>query len=248
MQQIPPDPQPRSLTQLAEADVWIFDLDNTLYPASCNLFSQVEKNMTRFIIELLDIEHQAAHDIQKKYFREHGTTMRGLMHHHDVEPSDFLDFVHDVDLTNVPTDPVLDSHLSQLPGRKLIFTNGSTSHAENITRHLGVDHHFDDIFDIVASDFIPKPARSVYDSLVTRFDVKPSSAVMVEDMARNLQPAADMGMSTVWVRTETAWGIEGSDESYVHHTADNLTDWLGEVVTHVAQKTTETDATSAALT
>ncbi len=224
---------PRPLAHLANADVWIFDLDNTLYPASCNLFSQVERNMTRFIIDLLEVEHQVAHDIQKKYFREHGTTMRGLMHHHDVEPGVFLDFVHDVDLADVPEDPVLDAHLSRLPGRKLIFTNGSVSHAENITRHLGIDHHFDDIFDIVASEFIPKPDPGVYVSLIRKFSVEPGSSVMVEDMARNLRPAAEMGMSTVWVRTETAWGIEGSDEDYVHHVVDDLTDWLGDVVTHI---------------
>lgn len=242
MQHETPSSSRHPLAQLANADVWIFDLDNTLYPASCNLFSQVEKNMTRFIIEFLDVEHQTAYDIQKKYFREHGTTMRGLMHHHDVEPDEFLDFVHDVDLSNIPSDPVLDAHLTRLPGRKLIFTNGSTGHAENITRHLGVDHHFDDIFDIVASDFIPKPAPSVYETLVTKFGVEPSSAVMVEDMARNLEPAANMGMSTVWVRTETAWGVEGSEENYVHHVAEDLTSWLGDVVTHIAPQEPDSDS------
>ncbi len=222
------------LAELAHAEVWIFDLDNTLYPASCDLFSQVERNMTQFIIDFLSVERQVAYDIQKKYFREHGTTMRGLMHHHDVEPAHFLDFVHDIDLSVVPNDPVLDEHLARLPGRKLIFTNGSVSHAENITRHLGVDHHFDDIFDIVASDFVPKPDPDVYASLVKKFDIRPSSSVMVEDMAKNLRPAADLGMKTVWVRTETSWGIEGSDEDYVHHVAEDLTSWLGGVVRHLA--------------
>ena len=225
--------RPQPLSYLANAAVWIFDLDNTLYPASCNLFSQVERNMTRFIIELLEVEHDVAHGIQKKYFREHGTTMRGLMHHHGVEPDAFLDFVHDIDLSDVPDDPVLDAHLSRLPGRKLIFTNGSTDHAENITRHLGVDHHFDAVFDIVASDFVPKPDPGVYETLVRKFDVEPATSVMVEDMARNLRPAAEMGMSTVWVRTDTTWGIEGSDEDYVHHVADDLTSWLGDVVAHL---------------
>jgi len=223
----------RQITDLTRAEVWIFDLDNTLYPASCNLFPQVERKMTQFIVELLDIEHEVAHGIQKKYFREHGTTMRGLMHHHDVAPGDFLDYVHDVDLSGVPDDPVLDAHLSRLPGRKLIFTNGSTSHAERITRHLGVDHHFDDIFDIEASGYIPKPDPGVYATLIEKFDVQPSSSVMVEDMARNLQPAAELGMSTVWVRTDTTWGIEGSDQDYVHHVANDLTSWLGGVVAHL---------------
>ncbi len=222
------------LSHLANAAVWIFDLDNTLYPASCNLFSQVERNMTQFIIDLLEVEHDVAHGLQKKYFREHGTTMRGLMHHHGVEPAAFLDFVHDIDLSDVPDDPILDAHLSCLPGRKLIFTNGSIDHAKRITRHLGVDHHFDDIFDIVASDFIPKPDPAVYVSLIKKFGVEPASSVMVEDMARNLRPAAELGMSTVWVRTDTTWGIEGSNEDYVHHIADDLTNWLGGVVEHIA--------------
>lgn len=190
--------------------------------------------MTQFIIDLLEVEHDVAHGLQKKYFREHGTTMRGLMHHHGVEPAAFLDFVHDIDLSDVPDDPILDAHLSCLPGRKLIFTNGSIDHAKRITRHLGVDHHFDDIFDIVASDFIPKPDPAVYVSLIKKFGVEPASSVMVEDMARNLRPAAELGMSTVWVRTDTTWGIEGSNEDYVHHIADDLTNWLGGVVEHIA--------------
>ncbi len=187
--------------------------------------------MTRFITELLEIEHDEAYGIQKTYFREHGTTMSGLMKHHNVNPHDFLDYVHDIDLTDVPKDPTLDSLLTQLPGRKLIFTNGSTGHAANVTRHLGIDHHFEDVFDIVASDFVPKPAPSVYQTLVERFSIDPKSTVMVEDMAKNLRPAADIGMTTVWVRTDTTWGQDGFDDSFIHHVVDNLTHWLATVAT-----------------
>jgi len=207
----------------------VFDLDNTLYPSSCRLFDQVEKNMTRFIELLLKCERDEAYSVQKTYFREHGTTMAGLMHHHGVEPHDFMDFVHDIDLSGVPTDPDLDTALNRLPGQKIIFTNGSVNHAENITAHLGIRHHFDHVFDIVAANFVPKPARSVYDLLAERHDINPATSVMVEDMAINLKPAAEMGMTTVWVRTENEWGTKGSDGDHIHHVVDDLTGWLTQI-------------------
>ena len=218
-----------AFSALKLTETWIFDLDNTLYPASCRLFDQVEKNMTRFIQQLLDCERDEAYEVQKTYFREHGTTMSGLMQNHGVMPNEFLDFVHDIDLSEVPVDPVLDRALSRLPGRKFIFTNGSTNHADNITQHLGIRHHFEDVFDIVAANFVPKPARSVYDQLAERHGINPATSVMVEDMAINLRPAAEMGMTTVWVRTQSPWGIKDSDGDHIHHIVDDLADWLRKV-------------------
>ena len=221
---------PSGLSDLKQAETWIFDLDNTLYPSECRLFDQVKKNMTQFIQDLLDLERDDAYAVQKTYFREHGTTMAGLMHHHHVVPDDFMKFVHNIDLSGVPVDPKLDTALGQLPGRKLIFTNGSTGHADNVAGHLGIRHHFDDVFDIAAANYVPKPARSVYDQLAERHGINPATTVMVEDMAINLRPAADMGMTTVWVRTENAWGNNDSDGDHIHHTVDDLADWLGQVV------------------
>ncbi len=218
------------ISDLQNAETWIFDLDNTLYPASCRLFDQVEKNMTRFIQQLLDCEREEAYSVQKTYFQEHGTTMSGLMKNHGVAPKEFLDFVHKIDLSGVPVDPAIDLALSRLQGRKLIFTNGSTDHADNVTGHLGIRHHFDDVFDIVAANFIPKPARSVYDQLAELHGINPATTVMVEDMAINLEPAAAMGMTTVWVRTDSSWGTKGADGDHIHHIVDDLADWLGRIV------------------
>lgn len=217
---------------LAEEEIkriktWVFDLDNTLYPASSRLFDQIDKNITRYIMQQLDLDWDAAYKIQKSYFREHGTSMRGMMTHHGTDPVDFLEAVHEIDLSAIPANLDLSDALERLPGRKVIFTNGSTDHANNVTRHLGIDHHFDATFDIVDSAYTPKPDLGVYNKMITDLDIDPKSAIMFEDMARNLKPAADMGMTTVWVRTDVHWGIEGSDGDHIDHVVDDLAGWLG---------------------
>lgn len=215
---------------LAAAETWIFDLDNTLYPAACGLFSQVEQNMTSYIMDRLSLARDDAYTVQKTYFREHGTTMRGLMHHHGIDPADFLSFVHDIDLSPIPHNRTLGELLGKLGGRKLIFTNGSTGHAENITRHMGIDDHFDGVFDIVAADYVPKPETSVYEKMVAAHEIDPAKTVMVEDMAVNLAPAAAMGMTTVWIETETAWGRKNAEADFVHHRAPDINTFLRRIV------------------
>ena len=222
--------EPYTFDQLHQAEFWIFDLDNTLYPAHCELFTQVEKNMTQYVMEQLKLERDDAFSLQKKYFRNHGTTMNGLMIHHDIDPNHYLDYVHQIDLSGVPKNPILDEMLAKLPGKKLIFTNGSTGHANNITRHLGIDHHFEGVFDIVDSQFIPKPDPSVYAALIKQFNIRPDKAVMVEDMAKNLLPAAEMGMTTVWVKTDNAWATEDFSDNFVHHVAEDLTHWISNLI------------------
>ncbi len=217
---------PLSGARLRDAEVWIFDLDNTLYPAASRLFDQVDRNITRFICERLDLEWDDAYKIQKSYFRQHGTTMRGMMSNHGTDPEDFLAFVHDIDLATVPRDERLDAALSRLPGRKIVFTNGSVDHARRVMEKVGVARHFETVFDIVASEYTPKPEPSVYQRLIDSHAIRPETAVMVEDMARNLEPAAALGMTCIWVHTENAWGQEGSENDYVHHVTDDLTGWL----------------------
>lgn len=218
---------------LSAVTVWIFDLDNTLYPASSNLFSQVDRRMTAFIADRFGLPHDEARAMQKRYFRDHGTTLRGLMVEHDVDPVGFLDYVHDIDLTPVDPSPALDEALGALPGRRVIYTNGSCRHAENVLDRLGVAHRFEDIFDIVAADYIPKPDPRPYEIMVRRFGITPSAACMVEDIARNLVPAAALGMATVWVRSEADWarpdqGGVGSGD-HIHHSTDDLVSWLADV-------------------
>jgi putative hydrolase of the HAD superfamily len=223
-----------ALAALRQAETWVFDLDNTLYPASTNLFGQIDLRMRDFIAEFLDLDPDEARALQKKYFHDYGTTLLGLMEHHAVDAHAFLDYVHAVDVDAVAPSPALDTALSRLSGRKLIFTNASADHARRVMRRLGVERHFDSVFDIADAGFRPKPDPAVYARLVERHRIDPSSAVMVEDIARNLEPAAALGMTTVWVRTDSEWGRAGNDEGHVHHVADDLVAWLGVLTGGVA--------------
>ena len=211
-------------------ETWIFDLDNTLYPASCNLFDQVDARMGAFIQDLLSLPPVEARRVQKQYFREHGTTLRGLMDFHDVDPEDFLHFVHDIDFSVVPAAPELDAALSRLKGRKLVYTNATVPYSERVLGRLGITHHIEAIFDIVAADYRPKPEPDSYHQLIAEHGIDPSRAVLVEDIARNLAPAAALGMTTVWVPNETDWSHDGAEDGHVHHVAEDLAAWLGELL------------------
>ena len=211
---------------LIAARAWIFDLDNTLYPAECNLFHQVDLRMGGYISDLLGISYDEARAIQKRYFRDHGTTLRGLMLNHSVDPHAFLGHVHNIDYSPVPANAALGAALDRLPGRKLIFTNGTVAHAEAVLDRLGIAARFDGIFDIAHADFIPKPNAEPYRVMVERHTVDAGRAVMVEDIAKNLMVPAELGMRTVWVRTDHAWSGDGASQDYVHHETDDLTAWL----------------------
>jgi putative hydrolase of the HAD superfamily len=214
---------------LAEIETWIFDLDNTLYPVSCRLFDQIHARMTRFVADRLELTPEAALAVQKTYFREHGTTLRGLMSVDRIDPDDFLAFVHEVDLSCVPRNPVLVAAISALPGRKIVHTNGSRSHAERVLDHLGIAGLFCGIVDIAAADYEPKPALAGYHELLRRHQVAPATALMIEDMAKNLVPAAAMGMTTAWVRNPVDWAAVGSGGDHIHHVVDDLGRFLAGV-------------------
>jgi putative hydrolase of the HAD superfamily len=211
---------------LDEIETWIFDLDNTLYPSSCRLFDQIHARMTRFIAERFDLSLEAALALQKTYFREHGTTLRGLMTVDRIDPNDFLAYVHEIDLACVPPDPVLVEALAILPGRKIVHTNGSERHAERLLDHLGIARSFCGIFDIAAAGYEPKPALAGYRELQRRHDVMPETALMVEDMVKNLVPAAILGMTTAWVRNPVDWAAAGSEGDHIHHIIDDLGGFL----------------------
>ena len=211
---------------LGDVDNWIFDLDNTLYPESSNLFAKVSKRMTCFIQKEFQLEEEPARVLQRRMFRKYGTTMRGLMTEHNMDPDQFLHFVHDIDVSDMNKDLELAELLSKLPGRRLIYTNGSVPHAKRITGQLGIEHLFEDIFDIVASRFVPKPAPEPYDEMINKFKVDPKRSLMVEDMAKNLRPAADLGMITVWLRHSKDWSSEDSVGGHIHHEIDDLKLWL----------------------
>lgn len=213
--------------KLDTADTWIFDLDNTLYPSTCNLFDQVDKKMGAFISAYLNVDLEEARRIQKQYFREHGTTLNGLMTHHGMDPADFLAFVHDIDYSPVQRDEDLVDAIRRLPGRKVIFTNGTVPHANSVLDRLGIQDEFDVFFDIVASDYVPKPNPAPYDKLLAQHDIDPTRSVMLEDIARNLEHPAKLGMVTVWVKTDHHWSHDGAGEGdHIHHVTDDLAAWL----------------------
>jgi putative hydrolase of the HAD superfamily len=211
---------------LGAVETWVFDLDNTLYPASCRLFEQVQVRMNEYICALLSVDLDRAKELRAQYFREHGTTMHGLMAVHRVDPHEFMAFVHDVDLSVVPANPELVAALNGLSGRKLVYTNGSVPHAENLLKHLGISHYFHDIFDIVASEFAPKPAMAPFRVFVERYGVNPRGALMIEDMAKNLAPAAELGMTTAWVKTDVDWAALGSGGDHINYLVEDLAGFL----------------------
>jgi putative hydrolase of the HAD superfamily len=215
---------------LGEIETWIFDLDNTLYPASCRLFDQIQTRMQHFVAQHLELSLEAALAVQKSYFRQYGTTMRGLMAVDRVDPHEFLRFVHDVDLSCVPEDPVLAAALAALPGRKLVHTNGSAAHAERLLAHLGIAQSFSGIVDIAAAGFEPKPAPAGYLELLLRHRVLPETALMVEDIAKNLAPAAALGMTTAWLRGAVDWATAGAEDGHIHYVVDDLGAFLGHAV------------------
>ncbi len=213
-----------------DVDHWVFDLDNTLYPASANLFDQIDKKMCAYIADYLGLSHAEAYKVQKSYFREHGTSLRGMMENHHMDPGPYLDYVHEIDLSVIEIDRRMNAALDRLPGRKVVFTNAATNYALNVLERLGIAHHFDGVFDIVDADYVPKPEPSVYDTVVERFGIDPTSAVMVEDIARNLRPAADLGMRTVWVMTDRPWAHAEAETANPDFRTTDLSAWLAEVV------------------
>ena len=217
-------------SELRDIETWIFDLDNTLYHVSANLFDQIDRRMCNYVAEFLNIPAAEAYKVQKSFFREHGTTLRGMMECHDMDPGPYLDYVHEIDFSPIETDEVMAKALAALPGRKIVFTNAATDYALKVIERLGVDHHMEDVFDIVDAGYIPKPAPEVYTQFVEKYDIEPSRAVMVEDMARNLIPAAALGMKTVWVQTDRPWAHSDEEAAEPDFTTDSLSDWLAEVV------------------
>lgn len=224
-------------TSFSRVDTWVFDLDNTLYPPRSNLFAQVDRKMGAFISGLLGIDLAEAKRLQKSYYLKYGTTLRGLMTMHGVDPHDFLAFVHDIDHSPIEPDPALGSALSLLPGRKFVLTNGSRAHAQAIVARLGIEEHFDDLFDIIAADFEPKPARPPYDRFIARHGIDPGRSAMFEDLPRNLDVPRQLGMRTVLVvappdtPAETtayrqSWETEIGDGGSIDHVTDDLADFL----------------------
>ena len=184
---------------LSHINTWVFDLDNTLYPASCDLWPKIDQRITLYLSYLFGLDGMSSRALQKYYYQRYGTTLRGLMEEHGIGPDDFLDFTHDIDRSSLLPDLVLASAITALRGRKLILTNGSREHALRTAGALGLEAMFEDIFDIADADFVPKPAAATYERFFERHAVDPARAVMVEDLANNLIIPHERGMTTVLV-------------------------------------------------
>lgn len=223
------------MRSFADIESWVFDLDNTLYPAGQNLFAQIDIRMTAFIQDALKVDRDEAYRVQKEFLGEYGTTLSGLMNEHGLPPGPFLDFVHDIDVSVLKADPHLADALGALPGNKFIFTNGTVQHAENVTKQLGIADLFDDVFDIVAADYRPKPHAAIYPEMLSQFGIEADKSAFFEDMARNLTPAHKIGMRTVLVTENGEDGVvkmnmpekyRQHDETHIDVTITDLSGFL----------------------
>jgi len=219
-------PPPRGFDQV---ETWVFDLDNTLYPHHLNLWQQVDERIRSYVADFLKVSKDEAFRLQKDYYKRYGTTMRGLMAEHGMQPDDYLEYVHQIDHSPLEPNPALGAALEKLVGRKLILTNGTRKHADAVMRRLEIHHHFEDVFDIAAADLEPKPLPQVYKRFLARHAVDPTKAAMFEDLARNLEVPHALGMTTVLVVPEGTrevfreqWELEGRDEAHVDHVTENI--------------------------
>ena len=217
------------MKDLQSIKFWIFDLDNTLYSGNTRVFEQVDKKMTEYISKKLKVDKEEAKKIQKNYFHEYNTTLNGMIKNHKINAHEFLEFVHDINIDFLQKDMELAKEIERLDGIKIIFTNGSRKHALNVTKRLGIDQLFDDIFDIVDCDFVPKPLMEPYKKLVQKHKIDPKLCVLVEDIARNLKPAYEMGMKTVWIKNNEPWASKFSDSNFVNYRTSNLPEFLRKI-------------------
>jgi putative hydrolase of the HAD superfamily len=220
----------------AHVDTWVFDLDNTLYPPHCDLWPKIDMRITLYMCEMFGIDGMSSRALQKYYYRQYGTTMHGLIAEHGIDPGGYLQFVHDIDRTMIRPDRALAQAIRALPGKKLIFTNGSCDHASKTCDALGLDGLFDGIFDIIATDLTPKPKPEAYASFFAQSGIDPSRAVMFEDIERNLAVPHDNGMVTVLVTPKQGghdhredWEIVRELPDHVHFATDDLALFLSAI-------------------
>jgi putative hydrolase of the HAD superfamily len=226
-----------SQEKLAEFDhieTWVFDLDNTLYPHHLNLWHEVDQRIRAYVSDFLKVSKDEAFRIQKDYYKRYGTTLRGLMAEHGLHPDDYLEYVHQIDHSPLEPNPMLGAALKNLPGRKLILTNGTRKHADAVIRKLEISQHFEGVFDIAAAGHDPKPLPQVYERFLKQYAIDPQRSAMFEDLARNLTVPHKLGMMTVLVIPEDTrevlreeWELGGRNASYVDFVTDDLPRFLG---------------------
>ena len=217
------------MKKLKNIEFFIFDLDNTLYSGQTKVFDKIDKKMSAYISKKLNVNLIKAKKIQKKYFYDTGTTLSGLMKYNNIDPHEFLDFVHNIDISWLPKDLLLREELIKIKEKKYIFTNGSYSHANNITKQLGIEDVFDGVFDITDANFIPKPSIEPYKKIIKKFNLDPKKSVLIEDIAHNLKQAKSLGMKTVWLENAETFASKDKDKPYIDYKIKNLASFLQEI-------------------
>jgi putative hydrolase of the HAD superfamily len=226
-----------TVARFAHVDTWVFDLDNTLYPAGSDLWPKIDARITHFLAELFGLDGLSSRALQKYYYQRYGTTLRGLMEEHEISSDEFLAFVHDIDRSSLMPNHSLAKAITELPGRKLILTNGSREHALRTAEKLGIHEMFEDIFDIVAADLVPKPAAETYQRFFDRHAVEPARAAMFEDISHNLVVPHARGMVTTLVVPKAGqedhrepWEIAGANAAHVEFVTNDLEGFLAGLI------------------
>lgn len=204
---------------------WIFDLDHTLYPAENGLFSQIEVKMTDYLVALLNITRDEANSLRTHYWHTYGTTLAGLMKEHDVTPDPFLEQVHDIDFSVLSINQDLNAMIARLPGRKLIYTNGTLPYAQRVLTAVGLEGAFDAIYGVEHANYRPKPESAAYSQIIKQANIPPKNATMFEDSVANLRVPHDLGMKTVLVHT-----TEDTPSDHIHFQTNNLAEFLRQIV------------------
>ena len=217
------------MKELTNIKYWIFDLDNTLYSGQTKVFSEVDKKMSSFISEKFNVDLVEAKKIQKEYFYEYGTTLSGLMKKKNVDPNEFLEFVHDIDISWLPEDKILKEELIKIKDKKYIFSNGSHAHIKNVTIQLGIYGLFDGAFDITDADFVPKPHIAPYRKMIKKFKLDPKQSILIEDIAHNLEQAKNLGMKTCWLENNEAFAKKDADKPYIDYKINSLPSFLQKI-------------------
>ena len=206
-------------------DHWIFDLDNTIYDFNLGLFRRVSSRMTEYIKGFFNLNEVDALTLQKSMYKKYGLTLRGLMIEKKINPEPFLEFVHDVDFSELNEDITLKTLLSKIKGKKSIYTNATSKHAKNILESMGISQEFEIIFDIKDANYIAKPDVNSYHMMKKKLglnDKNISKSIFFEDTAKNLKPASKLGMSTVWI--ENDFNREDADNlrEYINFTGSDI--------------------------
>jgi putative hydrolase of the HAD superfamily len=217
------------MKELKNIKNFIFDCDGVLYRDLDAVFGQVSRRMTEYIAKKLNLNLKKAKELQTNYFHKYNTSLNGLMIHHDINPSEFLKYVHEINLDFMEKDLILREELLKLDAKKFVFSNGSHGHIINITKHLGIYDLFNGAFDIADSNYVPKPSIEPYKILINKFNIKPEETVFIEDIAKNLEPAKKLGMKTVWLINNEYWGKKDSDKDFIDLKIENLSSFLKEI-------------------